>query len=101
MFAPTSIEVAKTVSSYNTMFCNEYAINTADTANGIPGVLYGRYQGDHYAGGNPWILSTSALAGLFYRGASYILENGVPSSDALAIWKGAFNSTDDLPTDAA
>ncbi len=101
MFAPTSIEVAKTVSSYNTMFCNEYSINSADTANGIPGVLYGRYQGDHYAGGNPWVLSTSALAGLFYRGASYILENGVPLSDALAIWKGAFNSTDDLPTDAA
>ncbi len=44
MFAPTSIEVANTVNSYNLMFCQEYAINTADTANNIPGVLYGRYQ---------------------------------------------------------
>jgi len=91
-FAPTSYEVAATVSSYNTMFCSQYAINTADTANKIPGVLYGRYQGDTYAGGNPWVLSTSALAGLFYRGANYILANGLPSSDALAMWQKAFNS---------
>lgn len=98
LFAPTSIEVASTVASYNTMFCNEYAINTADTANGLPGVLYGRYQGDTYAGGNPWVLSTAALASLFYRGASDILSNGVPSSSALAQWQKAFNVAS-LPTD--
>lgn len=100
MFAPSGLEVAKTVASYNTMFCSEYSINNADTANNVPGVLYGRYQHDTYAGGNPWILSTGALASLFYRGALFILENGVPSADALAQWKLAFNSATDLPTDA-
>jgi glucoamylase len=55
---------------------------------------------DTYAGGNPWVLSTAALAGLFYRGATYILKNGVPKSDALTVWKKVFN-TDSLPTDAA
>jgi len=101
MFAPTSIEVAQTVSSYNTMFCSEYSINTADTSKGLPGVLYGRYQGDSYAGGNPWVLSTAALASLFYRGALDILANGVPSSAALTQWQAAFNSASALPTDAA
>mmetsp|Transcript_30110 Transcript_30110/g.32819 ORF Transcript_30110/g.32819 Transcript_30110/m.32819 type:complete len:507 (+) Transcript_30110:78-1598(+) len=100
LFAPTSVEVAHTVSSYNTMFCNEYTINQADTSKGLPGVLYGRYKGDSYAGGNPWVLSTAALASLFYRGASHILAKGVPSSAALDVWKTAFN-TDSLPTDAA
>lgn len=33
-----------------TFACSEYAINAADSANGIPGVLYGRYGGDTYAG---------------------------------------------------
>ena len=99
MFAPTSIEVAQTVSSYNTMFCSEYAINTGDTAKGLPGILYGRYQGDNYAGGNPWVLSTAALASLFYRGALDILAVGVPSSSALAQWQKAFNSPTALPTD--
>jgi glucoamylase len=100
LFAPSSVEVAKTVASYNTLFCNEYAINTADTQKGISGVLYGRYKGDTYAGGNPWVLSTAALAGLFYRGASYIKANGVPSADALSVWKQVFN-TASLPSDAA
>lgn len=75
--------MAKTVSSYNTMFCSQYSINTADTKSGLPGVLYGmpscvsglsislpapslvgRYQGDTYAGGNPWVLATAALGSL-------------------------------------
>jgi len=99
MFYPISKEVALTVSSYNSMFCNEYTINTKDTSAGLPGVLYGRYQGDTYAGGNPWVLSTAALASLFYRGASYILNSGtVPSSEVLPIWQAAFNSPTPLPT---
>jgi glucoamylase len=60
MFAPTSIEVANTVNSYNLMFCSEYAINTADTANNIPGVLYGRYQhgkSDNFQRHFGWFLS--------------------------------------------
>jgi hypothetical protein len=34
-------------------------------------VLIGRYPGDTYAGGNPWVLSTAALAQLLYRAATY------------------------------
>jgi glucoamylase len=141
LFAPTSIQVAMTVSSYNTMFCSQYTVNTNDYLAGQPGVLYGRYQGDSYAGGNPWVLTTAALGSLFYRGASYvsdsathrfsitmclrrhtciskvfflfmylnifisywnnqILANGVPSTDALAVWQTAFNTAAPLPTDA-
>ena len=83
------------------MFCNEYAINTADTSKGLPGVLYGRYQGDSYAGGNPWVLSTAALASLFYRGAIDILAHGVPSASVLDAWKKAFNTQTALPTSAS
>jgi glucoamylase len=102
LFNPVSLEVAKTVASYNTMFCNEYAINTADTSKGLPGVLYGRYSHDTYAGGNPWILSTAALANLFYRAAVYTAQkNTVPSSAVLAVWKSALNAPADLPTSPA
>jgi len=99
MFAPTSVEVAKTVDSYNTMFCSEYSINTADTSAGLPGVLYGRYAGDTYAGGNPWVLSTAALASLLYRGAAEVLQKGAPSAEALGFWASAFNAPSRLDMD--
>jgi glucoamylase len=79
------------VYNYNILFCGDYPINTADTASGIPGVLYGRYHGDSYAGGNPWQLLTAALGNLFYRGATYILDHGVPSAEAVEMWALAFN----------
>ena len=91
LFFPTSIEVASTVNEYNNMFCNEYSINDQDQSNNIPGILYGRYQNDIYAGGNPWILTTAALANLFYRGASYIKLNGLPDSTTLDMWANVFN----------
>merc|ERR1711871_1365147 len=100
--APTSVEVAGTASAYNTLFCTEYAVNNADTDGGVAGVLYGRYGGDNYAGGNPWVLSTAALAQLLYRGASSILDSGLPSTDALDAWAVALNlgkSASDLPSD--
>ena len=50
LFAPTSKEVAGTILAYNQMFHSQYDINTADDKAGIPGILYGRYEGDHYAG---------------------------------------------------
>jgi glucoamylase len=99
LFAATSIEVAQTIASYNTLFCSEYAINTADTSKGLPGVLYGRYANDNYAGGNPWVLSTAALASLFYRAAQASLKT-VPSPSALNAWKIALNSATDLPTES-
>ena len=53
-YGPLSKEVASTISNYNTAFCLEYKINQIDNDAGVPGILYGRYSGDQYAGGNPW-----------------------------------------------
>ena len=39
-----------------------------------PGVLYGRYDGDHYAGGNPWVLTSGCLAQLYYRAAAAVAK---------------------------
>jgi glucoamylase len=69
-FSPASAEVAGTVATLNELFCREYDVNRADTAAGVPGILYGRYENDKYAGGNPWILLSAALAETLYRGAS-------------------------------
>jgi hypothetical protein len=96
--------VASTVNQYNNLFCNEYEINRADSASGTAGVLYGRYGGDIYGGGNPWVLTTAALAQLLYRAAIYVLNSPYStgsvypvSSDALNMWKLALNSPDPLP----
>jgi len=67
-------KVAKTIGSYNKAFCNEYMINRYDIEKGLPGVLYGRYPGDAYAGGNPWQLISAALAEVFYQAAKEVLE---------------------------
>lgn len=73
-FKPTDAQVAQTITALNTLFCHQFNINQKDTTAGIPGVLYGRYGGDIYAGGNPWILLSADLAKLFYRGAIAITE---------------------------
>ena len=69
-------------------------------------VCEGRYQGDTYAGGNPWVLSTAALGSLLYRAAAHVLSKeegggGLPSEETRAEWKAALNSMDDLPSDPA
>jgi glucoamylase len=74
VFGPTSKEVAGTIKTLNDLFCSSYTINQADTKAGVPGIMYGRYEGDHYAGGNPWILLSAALAELLYRGASELQQ---------------------------
>jgi len=99
LFAPTSLEVAKTVAAYNLAFSTEYAINTADTANGLPGILYGRYPGDTYAGGNPWVLTTAALATLFYRGSLDLAAGNLPDADAQAVWADALG--EEFPASAS
>merc|ERR1712070_929902 len=48
VFGPLSVEVAKTVQTLNTLFCTSYKINQNDTQAGVPGILYGRYEGDTY-----------------------------------------------------
>ena len=61
------------------MFCGIYPLNQQDIKDGIPGILYGRYQGDSYAGGNPWQLLTAVLAKLMYQGASTQMLKGEPT----------------------
>eukprot|EP00005_Dracoamoeba_jomungandri_P013781 CAMPEP_0174267976 /NCGR_PEP_ID=MMETSP0439-20130205/35697_1 /TAXON_ID=0 /ORGANISM="Stereomyxa ramosa, Strain Chinc5" /LENGTH=501 /DNA_ID=CAMNT_0015355839 /DNA_START=92 /DNA_END=1593 /DNA_ORIENTATION=- len=95
-FAPTDVEVANTISSYIQLFCQIFPINKLDNSNGVPGMLLGRYDGDTYAGGNPWILTTAALAELFYRGASETVKKGaLPTKEALAAWSTIFPSISD------
>ena len=50
VLGPTSARVASTVAAYNALFGGLYPINAMDDARGVPGILYGRYQGDVYAG---------------------------------------------------
>ena len=87
VFAPSGKEAAGTIKTLNQLFCNSFAVNQADTKAGVPGILYGRYQGDNYAGGNPWILLTSALAELLYRGAAEVHSGNITmDADTYAAW---------------
>jgi glucoamylase len=68
-------------------FCREYPINQQDNANGLPGILIGRYPGDVYAGGNPWQLLTAVTAKMFYQSASALMEgNGFGNDDDRNAW---------------
>jgi len=92
VFTPSSPEVAHTIAAYNVAFCDEYPVNVADSKAGVPGVLYGRYPGDHYAGGNPWILTSAALAQTLYRVAAAAAAGKGPDDSTLKIWAGAINA---------
>lgn len=86
---PLSYEVASTVYYYNLAFSSEYSVNFSDME--LFGILYGRYPGDIYAGGNPWIITTSALATLMYR-ISYKLKNGdYMNQNTVSMWEKVFN----------
>ncbi|CAJ1422462.1 unnamed protein product [Effrenium voratum] len=61
--------VIVTLSGLSDLFCKSYAVNQKAAAAGIPGVLFGRYEGDSYDGGNPWVLLTASVATLLYRQA--------------------------------
>jgi glucoamylase len=93
---PLSYEVASTVYYYNLAFSSEYPINKLD----MPkyGILYGRYPGDVYAGGNPWILTTAALASLMYRIAGQLNMEKLMDSDTKYVWTRALNLSE-LPED--
>eukprot|EP00039_Didymoeca_costata_P019529 m.337891 g.337891 ORF g.337891 m.337891 type:complete len:549 (-) comp18262_c0_seq1:177-1823(-) len=86
-FPPTATEVASTIKTFNDLFNSAFPINSADTAKGIPGILYGRYEGDHYAGGNPWVLTSGCLAQLYYRASSEAAGlQGELHADVLSAW---------------
>ena len=38
-------------------------------------MLYGRYPGDSYAGGNPWQLLTAVVAKALYQGAQAMVQS--------------------------
>lgn len=93
MFAPrvtlpfgnaASLQVAQTVQAQVDYFCNAFQINQQMASE--PGILIGRYVGDHYVGGNPWILSTAQLGGLLFEASSALKRNGTVDSAALAVW---------------
>ena len=93
-FAPAEAEVAGTVATYNDLFHAAFPINADDDSRGVPGILYGRYEGDTYGGGNPWILSTACLAQVYYRAAVQVRTSGArPSSKALSAWGRALKAS--------
>lgn len=88
-FGPTSAEAAQTISVLNDAFCEEYPINNKDSEAGTPGILYGRYPGDHYAGGNPWQLLSVVLGELYYKVSIGYgkLGDEVPDCEHSMAWK--------------
>ena len=70
VFSPLSKEVVATLSGLSQLFCRSYALNQEAASTGTPGVLFGRYEGDSYAGGNPWVLLTASASTLLYRQAA-------------------------------
>lgn len=86
---PLSYEVASTIYYYNQIFSYEYPINKLDMS--FYGILYGRYPGDVYAGGNPWILTTAALSSLMYRISYKIKNGGKLREDTIQMWLKALN----------
>lgn len=55
--------ILSTTSQLEAAFEKTYPIN--DRA--VPGILIGRYPEDEYYGGNPWFLTTLAMAEIYYR----------------------------------
>ena len=47
-------KIAGTIHTLNKLFFNEYDVNKNDYLENVPGILWGRYEADHYGGGNPW-----------------------------------------------
>lgn len=95
IFKPTDVQVANTIETLNNLFCHSYTINQIDIQKGIPGILYGRYQGDSYAGGNPWVLLSADLAKVYYRAAISIIDGkkqGITLNDKeVNAWMKAIN----------
>ena len=74
VYNASSPETVSTIQFLNSIFCELYPINYLNNQQGLPGVLYGRYPGDTYKGGNPWQLLTAALAETFYSVATDLGE---------------------------
>lgn len=86
---PLSYEIASTVYYYNLVFSTEYPINEYDKK--FYGILYGRYPGDIYAGGNPWILTSAALGSLMYRISNKLQKGYSMTDNTIKMWQLALN----------
>jgi glucoamylase len=84
VFAPLSKEVVATLNGLSKTFCRSFQVNAQAASSGTPGVLFGRYEGDHYAGGNPWILLTASAATLLYRQAEALGKGATPAPEVKA-----------------
>lgn len=103
VFAPDSQEVAGTLLTLAELFHGMFYINQQDDKQKVPGVLFGRYQGDTYGAGGagPWILCTGAAAQAVYdAGLEVLRKNALPSLTALKLW-GRLFEVDTLPSTPA
>jgi glucoamylase len=91
-FAPNDPRVLATAAKLTQAFKRDYPINHRSN---VPGTAIGRYPEDKYAGthfdgGNPWVLTTLALAELYYRAA------GAAEATGLATQKMIFQADDQV-----
>jgi len=82
LFGPLSKEVVTTLSGLSALFCRSFQVNANAASASVPGVLFGRYEGDNYAGGNPWVLLTASAANLLYRQAEALAKGAEIRADA-------------------
>merc|ERR1712070_562559 len=85
VFAPLSKEVVTTLSGLSHLFCRDFSVNAKAANDGVPGVLFGRYEGDGYAGGNPWVLLTASAANLLYRQAEALSKGVAPDTEVASL----------------
>jgi glucoamylase len=76
---PYDAELANTMANMVTGFREEYPVNKTYKID-----LIGRYKNDHYYGGNPWVLSTSALS-------TFLLTVDITKLDKTKLNKEFFN----------
>jgi len=81
-FAPLSKEVIATLVGLSRLFCRAYGLNQQAASANISGVLYGRYNGDSYDVGNPWVLLTASAATLLYRQAEALSKGASVAPEA-------------------
>lgn len=88
LFAPLQKEVVATLAGLSKLYCKSYTLNQNAAAKKVPGVLFGRYAGDHYDGGNPWVLLTASAATLLYRQSLAVAKGTIPDADASSLLEG-------------
>jgi glucoamylase len=68
-YGPTAPRMMATVHRLETTFKEIYAINHSHRFRAQP-PLIGRYPEDHYFGGNPWVLATTAMAEYYFTASA-------------------------------